>query len=225
VSVVQQAEPAARGNRSGKGKPRKRRDADQTQAAIVAAAMVEFAAKGLAGARVDAIALMTATSKHMIYYYFGSKEGLYRATLEHAYNKFRMAEEAIDYDAMAPVEALAAFVGQSFDSHFTSPEFVRIIIGENINNGEHMAEVEGLERRRGVLDSMAGIIDRGVTSGHFRSDIDMLQLHMTISSMCFYFVSNRHTFGHIFGLDLASPEQAETRRAQVIDSVLRICRS
>ena len=223
MDVVQQADSTARGRRPGT--ERKRRDADQTQAAIVAAAMTEFAAKGLAGARVDAIAKLTATSKHMIYYYFGNKEGLYRATLEHAYSTFRMAEEAIDYEQMTAVEALTAFVGQSFDFHFTSPEYIRIIMGENINNGEHMAEVEGLERRRGVLDSMARIIDRGVASGHFRSDIDLLQLHMTISSMCFYYVSNRHTFGHIFNVDLGSPGQAEKRRSEVIDSVLRICRA
>ncbi len=223
MAVGQLADSTARGRRPGR--ERKRRDADQTQAAIVAAARAEFAAKGLAGARVDAIAQLTATSKHMIYYYFGSKEGLYRATLENAYSTFRMAEEAVDYEAMTAVEALAAFVGQSFDSHFASPEFVRIIMGENINNGEHMAEVEGLERRRGVLDSMARIIDRGVASGHFRSDIDLLQLHMTISSMCFYYVANRHTFGHIFNLDLGSPGQAGKRRAEVIDSVLRICRA
>jgi AcrR family transcriptional regulator len=221
VNVVRQAVSVPRGKRS-RGEP-KRRDADQTQAAIVAAAMTEFAAKGLAGARVDAIAQLTSTSKHMIYYYFGNKEGLFRATLEHAYSTFRMAEEAIDYEQMTAVEALAAFVGQSFDFHFTSPEYIRIIMGENINNGEHMAEVEGLERRRGVLESMARIIDRGVASGHFRSDIDLLQLHMTISSMCFYYVANRHTFGHIFNVDLASPEHAERRRAEVIDSVLRIC--
>lgn len=204
---------------------RKRRDADQTQAAIVEAAVTEFAAKGLAGARVDAIAKLTATSKHMIYYYFGSKEGLYRAALEHAYSKFRMAEEAIDYEQMSAVAALSAFIGQSFDFHFASPEYIRIIMGENINNGDHMAEVYGLERRRGVLESMAAIIERGVASGQFRSDIDMLQLHMTISSMCFYYVSNRHTFGHIFNVDLASPEQAGKRRAEVIDNVLRICRA
>ena len=213
----------ARGGRAGR--ERKRRDADQTQAAIVAAAMAEFAAKGLAGARVDAIAQLTSTSKHMIYYYFGSKEGLFRATLEHAYNRFRTAEEAIDYEQMPAVEALAAFVGQSFDSHFNSPEFVRIIMDENINNGEHMAEVAGLDRRRGVLVSMAAIIERGVASGDFRGGIDILQLHMTISSMCFYYVSNRHTFGHIFEADLASPEQSGKRRAEVIDSVLRMCRA
>ena len=83
VNVVKDAEPTARGRHPGK--ERQRRDADQTQAAIVAAAMTKFAAKGLTGPRVDAIAQLTSTSKHMIYYYFGSKEGLYRAALEHAY--------------------------------------------------------------------------------------------------------------------------------------------
>ncbi len=221
MDVFQHADSTTRDRRPG-GEP-KRRDADQTRAALVTAAMIEFAAKGLAGARVDAIAQLTATSKHMIYYYFGNKEGLYRAALEHAYNKFRMAEEAIEYDQMTAIEALAAFVGQSFDFHFTSPEYIRIIMSENINNGEHITGVDRVERRRSVLDIMDRIIQRGVASDQFRGNIDMLQLHMTISAMCFYYVSNRHTFGHIFKVDLASPEQAAMRRAEIIDSVLRIC--
>jgi AcrR family transcriptional regulator len=217
--------PSAETIEPGEVRERRRRDPDQTQAEIVAAALEEFAAKGLAGARVDAIAQQTATSKHMIYYYFGSKLGLYRAALEHAYSHFRLAEEAIDYEALPPVEALAALVGQTFDFHVSSPEYVRIIMGENINNGENIGEVAGLDRRRAILSSMAAIVDRGVATGIFRGDIDMLQLHMTISALCFYFVSNRHTFGHIFATDMGSAEQARIRRAEIIDSVLRICRA
>src|SRR6185437_1472111 len=67
-------------------------DAERTKADIVAVAMDEFAENGLTGARVDAIAERTRTSKRMIYYYFGSKDGLYRAVLEQAYNGIRTRE-------------------------------------------------------------------------------------------------------------------------------------
>ena len=57
-------------------------DPARTMAGILEVATTEFADKGLSGARIDAIASATQTSKRMIYYYFGSKEGLYVAVLE-----------------------------------------------------------------------------------------------------------------------------------------------
>ena len=56
-------------------------------AEILSVATKEFADKGLAGARIDEIAAATRTSKRMIYYYFGNKDGLYVAVLEAAYGR------------------------------------------------------------------------------------------------------------------------------------------
>ena len=60
-------------------------DPERTKANILEVAAVEFGEKGLAGARIDEIAAATRTSKRMIYYSFGSKEGLYLAVLEESY--------------------------------------------------------------------------------------------------------------------------------------------
>lgn len=65
-----------------KGRPR---DAEQTRKRILEAATVEFARKGLGGARVDAIALQSKSNKRMIYHYFGSKEQLFKHVIETAY--------------------------------------------------------------------------------------------------------------------------------------------
>jgi AcrR family transcriptional regulator len=64
-------------------------DPDGTKRNIIEVATAEFAGKGLSGARVDDIAARTKTSKRMIYYYFGGKEGLYVAVLESAYRSIR----------------------------------------------------------------------------------------------------------------------------------------
>ncbi len=201
----------------------RQRDADQTKINIMEAALSEFADKGLAGARVDEIAKKTSTSKHMIYYYFGNKEGLYRAVLERAYQSFRLAEQAIDYTELDPVEALTTLVGLTFDFHVANPQSVRMIMGENLNSGEHIHHVSNIEQRRVILDIMAGIVERGAEAGQFRSGMDMLQLHMSISALCFYFVANRFSFGHIFGVDMEAPDVIATRRAAVIDAALSIC--
>ena len=214
-------DPAQPARRAGKGK--KAEASDQTRTDIIEVALKEFAEKGLAGARVDEIADRTATSKHMIYYHFGSKDGLYRAVLEEAYGRFRTAEASVDYDALSPCDALTALVEKSFDSHFESPDFVRIIMSENLVKGRHIDGVAGLDQRRAIVDLTARILDRGATCGIFRQSIDALQLHMTISALCFYYVANRFTFSHIFGVDLTSREMVERRRAEIVDSIMRIC--
>ena len=90
-----------RGRRQRKGMrkaPRRTNDPDRTRRDIVEVATREFAQKGYSGARVDAIASRTRTSKRMIYYYFGSKEGLYLAVLEEAYSSIRRAEATLDLE-------------------------------------------------------------------------------------------------------------------------------
>jgi AcrR family transcriptional regulator len=201
----------------------RQRDAEQTRTAILEAAKTEFADKGLAGARVDEIARLTSTSKHMIYYYFQSKEGLYRAVLEQAYAHFRLAEETVDTDQLDPIAALMSLVGLTFDFRLSNPAYVRIIMAENMNNGAHIQFVGDLENRRVILKTIQKIVDNGVASGKFRSDIDVLQLHMTISGLAFFFVSNRYTFGHIFGVDLTAPDMVAARRQHIIDAALSIC--
>src|SRR5580698_277875 len=111
------------------------RDADATRANILAVAIEEFSAKGLAGGRVDEIAERTHTVKRMIYYYFGSKEGLYRAVLEHAYDHIRTIESDLDLDSLPPDEALRHLVKVTFDYHNKHPEFVRLVMNENIHQG------------------------------------------------------------------------------------------
>jgi AcrR family transcriptional regulator len=82
--------------------PVRTNDPARTMTNILDVAMVEFAEKGLAGARIDEIAAATRTSKRMIYYYFGSKEGLYTATLEAAYREMRTQEAQLHLDDLPP---------------------------------------------------------------------------------------------------------------------------
>ncbi len=84
------------------GRPARRNDPDLTREDILAVAAEEFSDLGLAGARVDAIAERTKTSKRMIYYYFGNKEGLYLAVLERAYKSIRSVEGDLSLGQLAP---------------------------------------------------------------------------------------------------------------------------
>ena len=83
----------------------------RTMAEIMEVATAEFADKGLSGARIDAIAAATRTSKRMIYYYFESKEGLYVAVLEEAYRRMRAIEAELQLQDLPPEDALRRLVG------------------------------------------------------------------------------------------------------------------
>jgi AcrR family transcriptional regulator len=205
-----------------RGRPR---DADATRDAILTAASKEFAEKGLFGARVEEIASRTSTSKHMIYYYFGSKDGLYSAVLERAYAEFRAAETAVDYDSLEPVAALCELVGSTFDAHLKSPDTVRIIMSENLDRARHAKTIDHSGQRELVLRTTQSILDRGAAAGIFRSDIDALQFHLTISAFSFFFIANRYTFGAVFEIDMADPKVIAAQRIEFIETMLCRCRA
>jgi len=82
------------------------RPVENTRPQILAAAALEFAAKGLAGARVDAIAKSSGCNKGMLYYFFKSKEELYVEVLESIYADMRRYEHELDLGHLKPVEAI-----------------------------------------------------------------------------------------------------------------------
>jgi AcrR family transcriptional regulator len=193
----------------------------KTREDILEVAYQEFAEKGLAGARIDEIAEKTETSKRMIYYHFASKDGLYQAVLERAYERIRSQEQAARFEDLAPELALRAIIGHNFDYHFEHPEFVRLVMNENMLKGEHIAQIPAMKsRNRTVIESLRAILEKGVAQGVFREGLDPIDLHMTISALSFYNVSNRYTFQQNFGIELASPVSRARRRVQIIDAVM-----
>jgi AcrR family transcriptional regulator len=200
---------------------KRRQEAHDTRENILEVATREFADKGLAGARIDEIAELTASSKRMIYYYFGGKDALYRAVLERAYERIRAQEQDAHFEDLPPDQALRAIIGNSFDYHFEHPEFVRLVMNENVHHGEHIARIESLKQRnRSAIDQLQAILDSGTAQGLFRPGIDPVELHTTISALSFYNVSNRHTFLHNFGVDFAAEPVRAQRREQIVQCVM-----
>lgn len=189
---------------------------------ILDVARAEFAENGLSGGRVDEIAARTATSKRMIYYYFGDKEGLYLAVLEEAYAGMRGAEIALDLASLAPVAALRKLVEVTFDYHAQHPDFVRLVMVENIHQGRHLRRLEALNKvNLSAITLLRDLYARGVASGDFRDGLDPLQIHLTISALGFYNVSNRSSIREVFKHDMAGAEEMLARRAVVVDVVMR----
>jgi AcrR family transcriptional regulator len=197
------------------------RDAERTRLELLAVATEVFAAEGFSGARVDVIAERTRTTKRMIYYYFGGKEGLYRAVLEDAYRGIRQAEQTLDVDDDDPLHAIRRLAELTFDHHVSHQDFIRLVAVENIHRGEHITQLPALrDLSQPAVGVLERVLARGREAGVFRRDVDALQVHLLISSYCVFQIANRHTFGYLFGVDFADPQQRARMRATLGDVVV-----
>jgi AcrR family transcriptional regulator len=197
-------------------------DPTRTMAEILAVATHEFADKGLSGARIDEIAAATRTSKRMIYYYFGSKDGLYLAVLEEAYTRMRAIEADLHLDDLAPVAALRKLVEFTYDHHRDNEDFIRLVMNENIQRGDYLRQSKNIQAlNSNAIASVGAVYGRGVVQGVFRPGLDPVDIHSAISAFTFFNVSNRHTFGVIFK-NCDSLGKAQTlKREHVAELILR----
>jgi TetR/AcrR family transcriptional regulator len=198
-----------------------RRDPDATKSNILAAAWHEFAQKGFAGARVDAIAARSGANKRMIYHYYGDKEGLFVAVLEAAYDRVRSAEQALDLEHMEPIAAMRRMVEFTFDSFVKDRSFIQLLNNENLYKARHLRKSARVPRMHSPLIGMIdGILQRGVQAGVFRRGVDPTQLWISIAALGYFYFSNIHTLSTIFDRDLADPKALAERRAHVVQLVL-----
>ncbi len=189
---------------------------------ILTVAVAEFADHGFAGARVDAIAARTRTSKRMLYYHFGSKEGLYRAALAFAYEQVRERDWQPPLDSMSAQQALRAYVGHAFDVHAGNPQFVHLVMGENLIGGRFVRDAEVVrEANLQGLAQLRRVLERGQQDGTMRRDVQLMDVYANIVGLAFHFVSNRSTFSAIFEQGLDPAAVAETRRQAIIDTIER----
>jgi AcrR family transcriptional regulator len=195
-------------------------DPERTMAEILAIATSEFAAKGLAGARIDEIAAATRTSKRMIYYYFGSKEGLYVAVLEAAYSRMRKIEADLHLSDLDPAVALQRLVEFTYDHHQSNEDFIRLVMSENVQRGEYLAQSQEIQKLNGsALQTIQELYERGVQQGAFKKGLTPLEIHSAISALTFFNVSNRHTFGLIFKGKSGQGKAQTLKKSQVVDLI------
>jgi AcrR family transcriptional regulator len=200
--------------------PARKNDPEGTKRNILSIATREFARAGYNGARIDELAAKTAVTKRMIYYYFGGKEQLYIAVLEQEYARIRDAEASLQLDHLEPEEAIRRLTEFTFDYHHANPDFVRLVTIENIHHARHLTKSGKIrEVNATIIRTIDRILRRGRKTGVFQSRIRAVDLHLLMSAMCFYHVSNLYTFGTIFERELSSPTTRRTHRRLVANFV------
>jgi AcrR family transcriptional regulator len=129
-------------------------DAEDTRQRIFAAASAEFAAHGLAGARIDRIAAAARANKQAIYLYFGSKDKLFGAVVK------AKVDEVCHSGTLDP-GAIGESVGELFDWYQEHPELVRLLLWEALETGDGPVPGE-LERREAYRGNVRDLVEAGV---------------------------------------------------------------
>jgi AcrR family transcriptional regulator len=210
--------PAAR--RARKGPARRPRDAERSRSAILAAATAEFADKGLGGARVDEIARRAGVNKALLYHYFGSKQALFLAVLEAVYAAIRGAEAELDLESVEPPEAMERLVDFTFRYFVEHPEFITLLNSENLHRARHLKRSKRVRAlHHPLIGRIAELLQRGVAAGAFRAGVDPVQLYISIASLGYFYLSNAHTLGTVFGRNLRARAELEARRLHVQEFV------
>lgn len=200
---------------------RAKRNPEATKASILAAARIEFAAKGLNGGRVDQIAQRAGANKQLVYYYFGSKDGLYKSALEATYAEIRALERELDLSALPPREAMTRLIDFSLDYLDAHRDFIRMLSDENAQGARHVRSSEmALKTNSPLLELISETLDRGVAEGCFREGVDPLELYVSIAGMTFFYFANGLTMSAIFGRDLTRPESVASYRDHIVKLTL-----
>jgi TetR/AcrR family transcriptional regulator len=198
-----------------------RRQPEASRAAILGAALAEFGQNGLTGARMDAIAAAAGVNKALLYYYFQSKDGLYKAVLDDFFQRLRARVNAA-LDTSAPAgERILLYARAHFDSVAESPYYARLFQGEVMNAGRdvspHLSRIVE-DYIAPIAMRVGAVLEKGIKRRKFRA-VDPMQFAPTVAAtIVFYFVAAR-VFRQIRQVDPFSPEAIAQRRAAVLDFI------
>ena len=136
-----------------------------------------------------------------------------------------MPAQFLHLDDLAPEDALRRLVGFTVDYQLANPDFIRLVMNENMHRGEYLAQSKAIRKLNvPAIEGLRRLYERGVAAGVFRSGLDMIDLHMSISALSVFNVANRHTFALIFERDLDSPAALIARRDSIIEMIVRFVR-
>ena len=205
--------------------PKRKNDPEGLKKRILAGALTTFAEFGMQGARLEQIAENAQTTKRMVVYHFGNKEKLYIEVLEQVYQAIRQHETGLNLAAMEPELAMSKLVEASFDYHVSHPDFMRLVCTENLLRGRYISQSPRIKAlNRSALDVLDDILARGQQQGVFIREVETIDVHRLISSICVHHVSNRYTFNALFSPDNSEEESVRRNRQLAVTATLRYIR-
>ena len=196
--------------------------AQATRDGILKAATKVFAKHGFAGGRIEEISRAAGSYDRMIYYYFGSKEGLYIAVLEAMYRRFNEAEAGLDLPLDQPVDALKAVIRFMWNHYLKNPDFITLLNTENLHRGRHIAKsMRAREYSSPAIAVLGRVLQSGAEQGVFRDRLAARDVYLMIAGLSYFYLSNRYTLSAFLGEKLDSAPAMQHWEAFVVEAVLR----
>lgn len=176
---------------------------------LLRAAMNLFARAGFYGTTVDEIVDAAKVNKRMVYHYFGDKEKLYHAVLAEAYRSL----ELVEIDTLAHTADIGSLTAEIVRTYFNflrdHPDFVRLLLWENLNDGAGLAKADFRLSKDPMLTALSRLLRDGIAAGRIRADMDARHLLISLIGLCLIYSSNRYTLSQSLRLDLGSPAVRE----------------
>jgi TetR/AcrR family transcriptional regulator len=198
-----------------RGKP------EESRAAILQAAVAEFAELGIAGARTDAIARAAHVNKALLYYYFQDKDSLYEAVLDQVFSGLLARVMPVLESKLPPRQKMLAYLGAYFDYIAANPQFPRVVQGEWMRSGaKGSAPMQRIAREyfRPIFEKLVDVLREGIETGEFRAVNAMDFVPSVVGVVVFYFTAAplMKTLMHV---DPLSEERIRERRGFVLDFI------
>lgn len=194
---------------------------EESRAAILQAAAVEFANHGIDGARTDAIAREACVNKALLYYYFKDKEALYGAVLERAFSGLKQTAFSVLDDDLPPQEKMVAYVGAYFDYLAHNRVYPRLMQREMMRarqgESQHLDSI-AKGYLRPIFQRVTELIRQGIEQGEFRR-VDPMHFIPSMISVIVFFFSNETMMRKVAGINPMTPQFIAERRAAVLDFI------
>jgi TetR/AcrR family transcriptional regulator len=207
--------------RRGTGRLGTRGQPEESRAAILKAAVAEFAEHGIAGARTDAIALAAHVNKALLYYYFKDKDALYEAVLDHVFSGLRARVMPVLESQLPPQRKMLEYLGAYFDYIAANPRFPRVVQAEWMRSGaKGSAPMQRVAREyfAPIFGKLVEVLREGMEAGKFRAVNPMDFLPSVVGVVIFYF-SAAPLMKTLMKVDPLSEERIRERRAFVLEFI------
>jgi TetR/AcrR family transcriptional regulator len=193
----------------------------ESRAAILNAAVREFAQEGLSGARTDAIAKAAGVNKALLYYYFEDKEALYGAVLDQVFSGLLESVLPVFVRDLTPGEKILAYVGAHFDYIAGHPLYPRIVQGEMMRaNRGNVSQVERIKKQYfyPLFTQIEKTLKQGIASGEFRA-VHTQHFMQSMGAVIVMYFNSVAVMKLVTGIDPMAPNRIAERRAAVLDFI------
>ncbi len=203
-------------------KPRQVRDSEATKAQILDAAEAEFAKHGLSGARMEAIAKGTGVTTAMIYYYFDSKEGLYKAVLQRPATEMQEMLQELNLEQLPAEEALKKAIRAAIAYEAAHPQRGMLWFQEAYQTQGKYFKLGNWQE---TFAHFIKVLERGMAEETFRQ-IDPFLISIQIAGVCTFYFNAHENIKHLTpDVDRLSPEMIERYTQEAVNLILTGVRS